>query len=94
MKVLNFKSMDMNKVLMGFILAILLASCTIQKPISIQPAKNNKDYEVEYLFEHDGCKVYRFIDGSDYVYFTNVRSDVTSIPNDSTVIKNIVREEK
>jgi len=85
----------MNKLIRLFaLLAItgLCVSCYVQQPLSVEQAANNKTYDVEYLFEHDGCKVYRFKDNGDYVYFTNVRSDVTSIPNDSTVVMNKVRE--
>lgn len=70
----------------------LLSACTFQEPISYRPAENNADYHVSYLFEHDGCKVYRFYDEGRYVYFTNVNSDVTVIPNDSTVYTNTIRE--
>ncbi|MDP4207823.1 MAG: DUF4884 domain-containing protein [Bacteroidota bacterium] len=66
---------------------INISSCIIQKPISIMPPNNNKTYEVEYLFEHDGCKVYRFRDYGHYVYFTNCKSNVTSIENDSIQIR-------
>lgn len=48
------------------------------------PSDNNETYNVEYLFEHDGCKVYRFSDNGNYVYFTNCKGDVTSFVNDST----------
>ena len=30
-----------------------------------------KDYNVKFLFECDGVKVYRFMDGARRVYFTN-----------------------
>ncbi|MBK3515853.1 DUF4884 domain-containing protein [Carboxylicivirga marina] len=73
-------------------MAVGLYSCTIQQPISYSPSENNAGYNVSYLFEHDGCKVYRFYDKGTYVYFTNVNSDVTIVPNDSTVITNSVRE--
>ncbi|WP_431213983.1 DUF4884 domain-containing protein [Puia sp. P3] len=43
------------------LLLLLLAGCAVQHPISKQPAVNNHDYKVEYLFEHEGCKVYRFL---------------------------------
>ena len=46
-------------------------------------SENNRTYEVSYLFEHDGVKVYRFMDMGNYVYFTT-KGDVTSIKNDST----------
>ena len=51
-------------------------------------AENNQTYEVSYLFEHDGVKVYRFLDLGNYVYFTT-RGDVTSIKNDSTEERTI-----
>ena len=34
-------------------------------------------------FEHEGCKVYRFMDMGHYIYFTNCEGDVTSIESDS-----------
>ena len=61
-----------------------IISCEIQRPIIKMESDNNKTYQVEYLFKHEGCKVYRFRDQGHYVYFTNCNSDVTSIENDST----------
>ncbi|MDY0199968.1 MAG: DUF4884 domain-containing protein [Bacteroidales bacterium] len=61
----------------------VFSSCAIQVPISKTPPANNTTYNVEYLFEHDGCKAYRFRDNGHYVYFTNCKGDVTSIENDS-----------
>lgn len=52
-------------------------------PLKVGESENNSTYTVSYLFEHDGCKVYRFYDKGNYVYFTT-RGDVTSITNDST----------
>ena len=72
--------------LRGLLIAIFmygLVSCSSQKPISKIRPDNNRSYDVEYLFEHDGCKVYRFRDMGHYIYFTNCTGDVTSIVNDS-----------
>ena len=69
------------------ILFASLFSCITQIPLSVSPSENNKTYAVEYLFEHDGCKVYRFRDMGHYVYFTNCNNAVSSIENDSTEIK-------
>ena len=76
---------------------LMLSACAIPHPISKVPAENNKDYNVEYLFEHEGCKVYRFLDhnktGSYYVYFTNcngtavARTDSTAVSNNTTVTR-------
>lgn len=57
-------------------------------PLKIGESENNSTYTVSYLFEHDDCKVYRFYDKGNYVYFTT-RGDVTSITNDSTAQRTI-----
>ena len=72
----------------------LFFSCKIiQKPVSSTSPNDNQTYQVDYLFEHEGCKVYRFVDHGNYVYFTNCNGDVTSIENDSihTRVVNTVR---
>ena len=65
------------------LMLFVLSACA--SPILVSSAQNNPDYTVSYLFEHDGCRVYRFYDvrSHSYVYFTT-QGDVTSIPNDST----------
>ena len=60
-----------------------IASCGIGIPLQNGHSQNNSTYEVSYLFEHDGCKVYRFYDRGNYVYFTT-RGEVTSVQSDST----------
>lgn len=61
-----------------------LSSCSPSLPIERRNSDNNKTYKVDYLFEHEGCKVYRFNDNGNYVYFTNCTGDVTAISTDST----------
>ena len=39
-----------------------LASCYAGIPLKSGKSENNQTYEVSYLFEHDGVKVYRFLD--------------------------------
>ena len=56
-----------------------LSSCVSQIPLTKEKPVNNSTYQVEYLFEHEGCKVYRFMDMGHYIYFTNCKGDVTSI---------------
>ncbi len=65
-----------------------LLSCAPSIPLQVKASENNSTYTVSYLFEHDGCKVYRFYDRGNYVYFTT-RGDVTSIKNDSTAQRTI-----
>jgi hypothetical protein len=68
-------------------LVIAFFSCDTPKPIIKVSPYNNVTYRIEYLFEHDGCKVYRFKDDGHYVYFTNCTGDVTSMENDSVATR-------
>jgi hypothetical protein len=68
----------------AFCILFSISSCTIQMPVSKGKAANNKDYEVAFLFEHDGCKVYRFEDGGQLIYFTSCNGETTRIQSDST----------
>ena len=63
-----------------------VTSCVMQRSVSESQSANNPDYRVSYLFEHDGCRVYRFYDSwsGSYVYFTT-QGDVTAIPNEGFV---------
>jgi len=69
---------------------VLFAACNIYQrpPIYSQPPANNKAYQVEYLFEHDGCKVYRFEDKGNWVYFTNCQGEAIMQPDSSAAIRN------
>ena len=75
------------------LMLFVLSACA--SPILVSSAQNNPDYTVSYLFEHDGCRVYRFYDGwsRSYVYFTT-QGDVTSIPNDSTCQQTITYRQR
>lgn len=64
----------------------LLVGCYTERPLYKETPNNNNTYRVEYLFEHEGCKVYRFQDRGHWVYFTNCVGS-TSI-RDSVVIQN------
>jgi hypothetical protein len=84
----------MKATLKTFMLLITFAtivSCSIQQPISKNSPENNSSYDVDYLFEHDGCKVYRFRDRGDYIYFTSCQGNVTAVKNDSVQIRVVTR---
>lgn len=77
----------MKQLLYFFTISLILfglASCNINKPLASDKAQNNKTYTVDYLFEQDGCKVYRFNDDGRYVYFTNCTGEVSTAKTDST----------
>jgi hypothetical protein len=71
--------------------SILFYSCYAQKPVSIQKAKNNKDYKIEYLFAHDGCKMYKFMDRGNWIYFSNCNGDTTYNEGDTILTRSINR---
>ncbi len=48
-------------------LAILFTSC-INEP---KQTEQNGNFKIEFLFEKDGCKMYRFRDGARYIYWTD-----------------------
>jgi hypothetical protein len=75
------------------VLILLFSSCMIQQPITSQVSQNNTDYKVDYLFEHEGCKVYRFTDRGNVVYFTNCNGEAIS-KTDSTEIRNSINLKK
>lgn len=74
----------MKRLLLFVCSLIFLSSCYIGQPISELPSDNNRTYKVVYLFEHEGCKVYRFYDLGKYVYFTNCNNSTTIAKSDST----------
>ena len=58
----------MKKVLIGLTLGLILFTSCKREPTEVVETNNNS-FNVELLFEVDGCKVYRFWDGG-YKYFT------------------------
>jgi hypothetical protein len=82
------------KTVLILIVSCEFLSCTRQVPVSKVIPENNRTYQVDFLFEHDGCKIYRFIDKGNTVYFTNCNGDVTSLISDSTETRtiNVIRK--
>ena len=70
------------------LVGVCFAACTQRQPIYSKPTVNNRDYRVEYLFEHDGCKVYRFQDMGHWIYFTNCQGEAIMQTDSSSVIRN------
>jgi hypothetical protein len=81
------------KNLLPFIVLIIASGCGIGRsiPLKTQEPENNQTYKVDYLFEHEGCKVYRFYDRGNYVYFTNCNGEAI-VKTDSTEIRNTIRK--
>jgi hypothetical protein len=69
--------------------AILFGACN-NEPMSKEQLGKNDGFEVEYLFEKDGIKVYRFWDGGHYHYFTSKGETIsTQTTGKTTYSENI-----
>lgn len=62
----------MKKIIVLLVIAAVFAGCHGNP----QEVTKNGDFKVEFLFEHDGCKMYRFNDGGQYVYWSNCKGTV------------------
>ena len=67
----------MKNILAALILLVAFSGC-FEKPVST--TTEGQGIKVEYLFEKDGIKVYRFVDGGHMHYFTTRGETMTSYP--------------
>lgn len=68
--------------LFAFVFSMFLSSCEkTGTPVQTDGAKH--DFNVQFLFESDGVKVYRFYDSGDYIYFTNCNGETSHNENTS-----------
>jgi hypothetical protein len=72
-------------------LSFLSLTACIAAPIASSPT-NNADIEVEQLFTHDGCAVYRFRDGG-YHYYVRCNTGTAQTMTPKGCGKNCVRDE-
>ncbi len=49
------------------VIILLLASCAKEASETVV----NGEYEVSFLFQHEGCSIYRFYDTGKYIHYTN-----------------------
>jgi hypothetical protein len=60
------------------LVAVVLLTACEHEPLSTQRTGKDARFEVEQLFTHDGCTVYRFHDNGYAHYFTNCASVISS----------------
>lgn len=66
-------------IIYAFACILLGSSCSRNEPISTSNEGNG--FEVEFLFDKDGVKVYRFMDGGRYHYFTTLGETISNKDN-------------
>jgi hypothetical protein len=62
----------MKKIITILLISLLSASCVNEAKESTQLG----NFKNEFLFEVDGCKMYRFEDGSRFIYWSDCRGKV------------------
>lgn len=58
--------------------SLILSSCR-QAGTPTQTDGAKQDFDVQFLFEADGVKVYRFWDAGEYIYFTNANGKTSYV---------------
>lgn len=61
-------------ILCAVMAAVLLPSCQGEAKETVQEG----DFKIDFLFEKDGCKIYRFNDAGRYIYWTNCQGNMQS----------------
>lgn len=79
----------MKKILLILLAATLLSSCKNESQGTLRTT--NSEFKVDFLFEVDGIRVYRFIDCGRYIYFTDKEGD-TRYSHQKVVGKTILEE--
>lgn len=73
----------MKKITLISVLSLsLFCSCLNDAQHKVETSNSN--FEVEFLFEKDGCKIYRFMDGGHAVYWTDCRGKIETVYNQSS----------
>lgn len=78
MGIRNFKLKTKAAIALSAMLAVVLLSGCMKEGQQTEQT-SNEGVNVELLFEKDGCKIYRFIDGIHAVYWTDCRGKVESV---------------
>jgi hypothetical protein len=75
------------------LLIILVATMTgcFNEPQSIELTGKDNKFQVEFLFEKDGIKMYRFMDGSHYHYFTSNGQTISTQTSGKTTYEEIIK---
>lgn len=64
--------------LFAFVFSLVLTGCE-KAGTQVQTDGAKHDFDVQFLFETDGVKVYRFFDAGEYIYFTNANGKTSYV---------------
>ena len=80
----------MKKLLLTAIIIATMTGC-FNEPQSIELTGKDNKFQVEFLFEKDGIKMYRFMDGSHYHYFTSNGQTISTQTSGKTTYEEIIK---
>jgi hypothetical protein len=72
------------------ILMTTLVGC-YNEPQSVEHMGKDNKFEIEYLFEKDGIKMYRFMDGNHLHYFTTTGETTTIQQSGKTTYEETIK---
>jgi len=78
------------KKILFVILTITMIGC-FNEPQSVEHMGKDFEFQVEYLFEKDGIKMYRFYDGGHSHYFTTQGETMTTQQNGKTTYEERIK---
>lgn len=58
------------------LLLMFISFCAISCKEDPKSTSQDGNFVIEFLFEKDGCKMYRFKDGTRYIYWTNCEGKI------------------
>lgn len=64
-------------VVYAMLAAVFLSSCAGDAGDAKESIQDG-DFKIDFLFEKDGCKVYRFKDSGRYIYWSNCSGNMQS----------------
>ena len=80
----------MKKLLLTAIKIATMTGC-FNEPQSIELTGKDNKFQVEFLFEKDGIKMYRFMDGIHYHYFTSNGQTISTQTSGKTTYEEIIK---
>ena len=78
----------------GLILGMVMLSGCFKEPQSIERTGKDFEFQVEFLFEKDGVKMYRFFDGGHSHYFTTSGETMTQQTSGKTSYEECIKTKK
>jgi hypothetical protein len=75
-----------------FIFALILLTTSCLKEGQSIEKTDNPEFKLELLFKKDGCKIYRFRDCGNFIYWTDCRGKIETTYNNGKTETKVQNE--